>query len=444
MTSPDWRDWPDEKKALFKARLARETEARRTLWWASTCKPDCDGKPHPGAPARHGRGNQQPPSGSWFEWMMRSGRGFGKTRGGSEFVRDRVNKIARRVALVGRTAADVRDVMIEGDSGLLSVFPKWERPDYQPTKRRVTFYNGAQAFCYSSEEPDQLRGPQHDTAWLDEAASFYNLGAVLANYRMGLRLGPDPRAVITSTPRTTPEVRKLLSTPGVIVTGGSSYDNLDNLAPVYRERVLSLYEGTRLATQEIYGLLLEDVEGALWSQGLIDQYRIAPTQLPELVRVVVGVDPAVTSGEDADETGIVVVGKGIDGDFYVIEDKSGRFTPEGWAAEVSEAYRRNQADRVIAETNNGGDLVVSVINATRHLPVKKVTASRGKRTRAEPISALYEQGRVHHVGSLAVLEDQMATWTPGVGTSPDRMDALVWACTELGVGTARRGRVSAA
>jgi len=379
------------------------------------------------------RPKQLPPEGQWRVWLILAGRGFGKTRTGAEWVREQVERHGRRrIAIVGRTAADVRDVMVEGESGILSISPPWFRPVYEPSKRRLTWPNGAIATLYSADEPDLLRGPQHDAAWADELAAWRRPEA-WDNLMFGLRLGPDPRVVVTTTPRPVKLIRDLLKDPTTVVTRGSTYENAANLAPAFLEQIISRYEGTRLGRQELYGEVLDDVPGALWQRKRIDELRVS--EAPELVRVVVAIDPAVTNEEGSDETGIVVAGRGVDGHAYVLADKSCRMSPDGWARRAVKAFYDHEADRIIGEVNNGGDLVETVIRTVDpKVPYKAVRASRGKSVRAEPVAALYEQGKVHHVGTFDHLEDQLCQITPdgyqGSG-SPDRADALVWALTEL-------------
>jgi phage terminase large subunit-like protein len=441
----EWRDWSDDRKLALKERLADEVERRRTLWDCG--KAGCNGRPHEGALGPHARANQLPPKDKsefgWAEWLLMAGRGFGKTRSGAEFIRSRVRMGGpdHRVALIGRTAADVRDTMIEGESGLLSVYPRWERPKYEPSKRRIQFANGARAFCYSSDEPDQLRGPQHHTAWLDEVATFGHLGDVLSNYRMGLRLGRDPRAVMTTTPKVRPEIVNLVKDEDVVVTRGATYANLANLAPSFRRTVLSKYEGTRLGRQELDGELLDDVEGALWSLDTIDRFRVHVADLPSRFdRVVVAIDPAATV--TGDETGIVVVGS-LDNEYYVLDDQSMHASPDRWASVAINAAVKWGAWAIVAETNNGGDMVGSVVKAAGYRGrYQAVTATRGKRMRAEPIATLYERGQFHHVGVFPQLEEQQVTWTPDANWSPDRLDAMVWGATTLS--TRSRGFASVA
>jgi predicted phage terminase large subunit-like protein len=384
------------------------------------------------------RPNQLRPPGDWWQiWLLLAGRGFGKTRTLAEWVCEQAaSGQASRIALVAATAADARDVLVEGESGILAVAPPWCRPIYEPSKRRLTWPNGVIATTFSAEEPDRLRGPQHDAAVCDELASWSH-PETWDMLQFGLRLGRKPRCLIATTPRPTKLLRELLAREGhdVVVTRGSSYDNKANLAPAFFAQIVKKYEGTRLGRQELNAELLEDTPGALWSQGLIDGTRISAA--PELTRIVVAIDPAATSGEDADETGVVVVGQDKDGQGYVLADCSGRYTPIEWARIAISAYRTHHADRIVAERNNGGDMVEATLRMVdQNVPVTTVWASRGKVTRAEPISALYEQGRMHHVGTFPQLEDQMTNFTSdfdreAAGYSPDRLDAMVWAATEL-------------
>lgn len=364
------------------------------------------------------------------------------TRSGAEWIRERVESgIAKRIYLVGATAADVRDVMIEGESGLMAISSPWCRPRYEPSKRRVTWPNGAIGTTFSAEEPDRLRGPQADTAWGDEFAAWKYPDA-WDQLRFGLRLGGDPRAVITTTPRPTAEVRTLMADPTTAVTRGTTYENRGNLAAAFFAAVVKKYEGTRLGRQELDGAVLEDNPGALWTQSRIEALRVR--KAPEFRRIVVAIDPAVTSNAKSDETGIVVAGLGTDGHTYVLEDGSGKYTPDGWARFAVNRFKEWKADRVVAEVNNGGDLVETVIRSVdAHVPYRAVHAARGKQTRAEPIAALYEQGKVHHVGGFPALEDQMTTWDPATGEkSPDRIDALVWALSDLIVNSSPPASIS--
>jgi phage terminase large subunit-like protein len=378
------------------------------------------------------RPNQVAPPGEWLTWLILSGRGWGKTRTGVEWTISRARSNPRwRIALVARTAADVRDTMVEGESGILACSPPWFTPLWEPSKRRITWPNGAQATTFTAEEPDALRGPQHHDAWADELASWQYAQDTWDNLQFGLRLGTHPRVVVTTTPRPIKILRELISDPTTHITRGTTFDNAANLAPSQVAKLRAKYEGTRLGRQELGGEVLDDVPGALWTRALLDGYRVR--KAPELARVVVGVDPAVTSGEESCDTGIVVAGKGIDGQFYVLADRTCHLSPDGWARRSIVALDEFEADRIVAEVNNGGDMVEQTIRTARkNAPVRQVRASRGKRVRAEPIAALYEQGKVHHVGAFAEMEDQMVTFLPeGNEESPDRVDALVWALTEL-------------
>ncbi len=377
------------------------------------------------------RPSQLAPAGDWLVWLVLAGRGFGKTRVGAEWVRgDPMPAAGERIALVGRTAADVRDVMVEGESGILATCPPRYRPLYEPSKRRLTWPNGALATTFSADEPDLLRGPQHTRAWTDEIASW-NYPEAWDMLMFGLRLGAHPQVCVTTTPRPTPLIRGMLSSPNTAVTRGSTYENRANLAPSFFKHVITKYEGTRLGRQELNAEVLDDTPGALWTRERIEGSRVRAA--PDLARIVVAIDPAVTSAEGSDETGIICAGIGVNGHGYVLEDASMRGTPSAWAQAAVALYHSRRADRIVAEVNNGGEMVeLTIRTVDMQASYTAVHASRGKRTRAEPISALYEQGRVHHVGTFPALEDQMSTWVPDGGEpSPDRMDAAVWAFTEL-------------
>lgn len=366
-------------------------------------------------------------------WLILAGRGFGKTRTGAEWIRERVNSgQAKRIALVGRTAADVRDVMVTGQSGILNCYPEDRRPLYEPSKRRITFHNGAVAICYSSEKPDQLRGPQHDTVWADEAAAWAYPYATWDQLMFGLRLGQTPRCVVTTTPRPIQLIRDLVDSKTTHVTRGSTFSNRDNLAPAFFDQILDKYAGTSLGRQEIYAELLDEVPGALWTRATIDKHRVHQPP-PTLKRIVVAVDPAVSNSGTSDETGIVVAGLGSDDDFYVIEDATMKASVDKWARAVVFRYNRYKADRIVAESNQGGDLVEQILRQVDDsISVKLIHASKGKYSRAEPVASRYEQGRVHHIGIHAELEDQLCNYSPEfTKKSPDRLDALVYAITEL-------------
>ena len=374
------------------------------------------------------RPEQLPPAGDWTTWLFMAGRGAGKTRAGSEWVHQQVRDGAKRIALVGATASDCRDVMVEGESGLLATASPMDMPVYEPSRRRLTWPNGAIASTYSAEEPDRLRGPQHDAAWCDELAAWRH-AAAWPMMLLGLRLGESPRALVTTTPRPTKLVKELIGQPTTVVTRGSTYDNRENLAPSFLDSIIKRYENTRLGRQELQGEIIEDVEGALWTLMMLDELRV--DEPPDLERIVVAVDPAVSAHQDSDETGIVAVGIGVDGEGYVLADRSCRLSPDGWGRRVVGAYHDLEADRVVVESNQGGDLVVSLLaTVDPSVPVKRIHASRGKRLRAEPVAALYEQARVHHVGVFPELEDQMMSFTGDSGGADDRVDALVHGLTE--------------
>jgi predicted phage terminase large subunit-like protein len=383
------------------------------------------------------RPTQLPPDGNWSTWLLLAGRGFGKTRTGAEMVRSWVQRGYRRIALVAPTAGDARDVMVEGESGLLAISHPRDRPLYEPSKRRVTWPNGALATTYSADEPERLRGPQHDAAWCDELAAW-RYPEAWDMLMFGLRLGDDPRVVVTTTPRPVRLIRELLADETTVTTRGSTWDNRPNLAPAFLAQIVRKYEGTRLGRQELDAELLDDTPGALWTRAVIERDRVGHGKsLPELTRIVVAIDPAATSGEEADETAIIVAARDRSGHGYVLADLSGRHPPTEWARIAVRAYCHHDADRIIAEVNNGGEMVEATIRMIDpDVAYKAVRASRGKVTRAEPVAALYEQGRVHHLGAFPALEDQMCAFTSdfdrnAAGYSPDRVDALVWAMTEL-------------
>jgi predicted phage terminase large subunit-like protein len=384
------------------------------------------------------RPNQLPPDGDWHTWLVLAGRGFGKTRTGAEWIRARAESGRfTRFAIIGQTAADVRDVMIEGESGLLAISHPAFMPLYEPSKRRLTWPNGAMATTYSGDEPDQLRGPQNDSAWCDELAKWRFGQETWDNMEMGLRIGPRPQVVVTTTPRPIKLIKDLLADRMTVATRGSTYENLVNLAPSFAARIRDKYEGTRLGRQELMAEILDDVPGALWTRLLLDETRTGKP--PDLKRIVVAVDPEATSTDGSAETGIIVAALGIDGHGYILDDLTIRATPNGWASQAVAAYHKHKADRIIGEANQGGEMVESVIRSAAQAaggPVayKAVHASRGKQARAEPIAALFEQKRVHMVGAYPDLEDQLCSWVPGE-TSPDRLDAMVWALTELMLGT---------
>lgn len=393
------------------------------------------------------RPDQLEPEGpDWETWVALAGRGWGKTRTGAEWVRENVEgEKAKRIALVAATVGDYRRVMIEGESGILAVSRPDFMPIWEPSLYTLTWPNGAIATCYSSEKPDRLRGPQHDLAWCDELAAWKHAAETWDMLQFGLRLGERPRTLVTTTPRPIRVIRDLVKDPHTAVTGGPTYDNAANLSARFIRTVIRKYEGTTIGRQELHAELLSEVPGALWKRATIDANRVNPEDVPRFLRVVVAIDPAVTSGEKSDDTGIISVGLGTDFHAYVLRDDTCHVDPRSWARVAIDRYWELGADAIVAEVNNGGDLVgVVVAIEDPRVPVHEVHASRGKRTRAEPVSALSEQGRVHHVKypatqdasgriipALEDLEDQLCTWTQDDEDSPDRLDAYVWAITAL-------------
>jgi phage terminase large subunit-like protein len=336
------------------------------------------------------------------------------------------------VLLIAATPAEARDIMIEGESGLLFTGPPDERPEWFPANRLLKWRNGAVGHVRSGADPDGVRGLQGDTGWLDELAAWNYARETWDLAQFCFRLG-DPRICVTTTPKPIMLVRELLGMEGVVVSRGSTYDNIDNLAPAFIKQIISRYEGTNLGQQEIYAAVLDEAEDALWKRGTINETRCGLEAVPELERVVVAIDPAAKSNAESNETGIVVAARGVDKHGYLFEDLSGRFSPDRWARKAVDAFERHGGDRVVGEVNNGGEMVEHTLRTVApNVPFKAVHASKGKRTRAEPIAALYEQKRIHHVGLFEALEDQMCTWEPNSGQdSPDRLDATVWAFHEL-------------
>lgn len=356
------------------------------------------------------RPNQLPPEWDWYIWLLLSGRGYGKTRSGAELVRKWVREGFSPIALIGQTKADVRDTMVElGESAILNISPPWFRPEYEPSKRRLTWPNGVIAIIYSGDEPDQLRGPQHAKGWCDEPSKYKYPQETWDNFMFGLRIGDQPQAVVTTTPRPIPLIKTLVHDDRTAVTRGHTLENRANLAPDFLNYILSRYEGTRIGRQELAGEILDDNPDALWKRARIDELRVR--QYPDLVRIVVGVDPEAANTETSSETGIVVADiANVDGmtHGYILDDLTIKASPSNWATAAITGYYKFQADRIIGEVNNGGDMVEHTVNSVdSSVPFKQVRASRGKLVRAEPISALYEQGRVHHVGFFPELEDQM-------------------------------------
>jgi phage terminase large subunit-like protein len=362
-----------------------------------------------------------------------AGRGFGKTRLGAEWLAAKaVRNDEVRCAIVARTVADCRNVALEGVSGILAILRDYDAiEDYNKVLGRIILKNGSIIQSFGAEEPDKFRGYQNHFAWADELAAWQYEDS-WNQLQFGLRLGEHPQTVITTTPKPTKIIKSLIERESTLITRGSTFDNAANLSASALVELQNRYAGTRLGRQELYGEILDDNPGALWSRALIEKNRIKPADLPPLMRIVVGVDPAVTSGEDSDFTGIVTAGMTADGHYYILADDTLKASPQEWATKAVAAYDKHKADRMVAEVNNGGDLVIHLLQQVNvNIPVKKVTASRGKRVRAEPIAALMEQDRCHMVGYYAELEDQMCEWTPEDANSPDRLDAMVWALTEL-------------
>lgn len=384
------------------------------------------------------RPNQLAPEGDWDIWMMLAGRGFGKTRSGAEWVREQVLSGKKRIALIAETHKDLTEVMIEGDSGIISVFPDHQRPEYRKNPVQIKFHTGAVALGYNATRPDQLRGPQFDCAWSDELAKWRYARETWDQLQFGLRLGDHPQQIITTTPRPIELVKAILAGEEgkAHLTRGKTLDNASNLAKPFLTKIRKRYEGTRLGRQELNGEVLGDLPGALWRLDQIDLYRIArPEDIPEMQRILVAVDHAVTDGEESNEHGIIVAGITEEQTGVVLEDASVAGTPLKWARRAIAMHDKYAADGVVVEVNQGGDLVAQTLRSVRpELNIIEVRATRGKHVRAEPIAALYEQGRVFHAGTFTELEDQMTQMTDagfqGEG-SPDRTDALVWALTEL-------------
>ena len=409
--------------------LLQDKEAGKVPWLCDL--PGCDGAPHEGRWGKHARAAQRPPDGEWDVWMCLAGRGWGKTRVGAEWAILQARQYGRG-ALIGPTAADTRDVLVEGESGIMACAPATFRPVYEPSKRRLTYPNGAIQMCYSADEPNRLRGPQHHYGWFDELAAWRYM-ETWDMAQLGMRLGDHPKICVTTTPRPIPLVKQLLKDPMTVTVRGSTYDNLDNLAPTFRRAVVAKYEGTTLGRQELDAEVLEDLPGALVARRHIDENRITESQLPELVRIVVGMDPAGTG--TGDETGLSVVGAGPNGHMYVLADASEKLTPLRAASKAWALLESSGASLLVVEDNGGKDWIETVLKRAwkdngneGNPPLRRVNASHGKKLRAQPVAMRYEQGRVHHVGSFPELEDQLTTWIPEEDpASPDRIDAMVHA-----------------
>ena len=419
------RNLPDDEVASILKQLGPKKAAELQHDWGFWARPE-----------------QLEPDGNWNTWVALAGRGWGKTRAGAEWVRHRIRSGDKIVHCVAPTKGDVRRVMVEGDSGLLNVC--WEGdetyrgkhigyPVWSPTNNSLTWENGAKAVFFSAEDPERLRGPQAYSAWCDELCAWRNAQDTWDMMMFGLRLGRHPKVFVTTTPKTTKLIRNILGDEKTVISKGSTYDNAANLAGTFLDAVRKTYEGTRLGRQELYAEILDEASGALWNRGLLAKCEIDKDEVPTLNRIVVAIDPAVTANAESDMTGIIVAGVDVNGTAYVLEDHTGRYTPQQWASKAIQLYRDHMADRIVAERNQGGDMVRHTLHTEDEtVPVKLVHASRGKMARAEPVSALYEQGKVKHVRGLNDLEDQMVQWEPlGSIGSPDRLDALVWALTDL-------------
>tara|TARA_R100000329_G_scaffold141116_1_gene123711 strand:- start:107 stop:1345 length:1239 start_codon:yes stop_codon:yes gene_type:complete len=380
------------------------------------------------------RSKQLKRRGDWNIWLILAGRGWGKTRTGAmDIILYALMHPNVRCAVVAPTSGDLRRVCFEGVSGIVNNIPHECYKDglnsYNKSTSEIELFNGSKIMGFSASEPDRFRGSQYHRAWCDELASWRYPDA-FDQLQFGMRLGQRPQTLITTTPRPTNIIKSLMDRKDVLLVQGNTFENKDNLADsaldLFRER----YEGTRLGRQELYAEILEDFEGALWTYSQIDATRV--DTVPEMSRIVVGIDPAVTANENSDETGIVVAGRGVDDRFYILEDLSGKHTADNWGRIAINAYYRHKANMLIAETNNGGDLVGRLIRSIdTTVKYKSVTATRGKILRAEPISALYEQKKVSHCGIFKQLEDQMCSYNGHSKKSPDRLDALVWALTDL-------------
>lgn len=418
---------PEELTQTLKHLTEAEAEALLHDWQALWARP-----------------NQLAPPGDWRIWLLCAGRGFGKTRSASEWARQQLVEMPGcRLAIVARTYTDATMTCVEGESGLLACLAPAEKKGLQWNRSlgEGILGNGSRWQVFTSEKPDALRGPQFHIMWADELAAWEKHRAAWEQVPYVVRLPWTPdakragRVVVSTTPRPVKEIRELLKSPEVAVTRGTSFENWKNLNALTQEKLAAL-RGTRMGRQELMAELLDDVPGALWTRATIEKSRVQAA--PEMSRIVVGVDPAVTSGEDADETGIIAAGKGVDGHFYVLKDTTCRLSPDGWARRAVGLYEELGADRIVAEVNQGGELVERIVRSvSKTVAYKAVRATRGKRVRAEPIAALYEQGKVHHVGGdLEKLEDQLCTYAPdNFEGSPDRLDALVWALTELSEGS---------
>ena len=399
--------------------ISADTRASARVYWAGV----------------QARPDQIEPEGEWGTWLIQSGRGWGKTRTGSEWiVWQAVNNPNTRWAVVAPTYSDVRDTCIEGVSGIRAVLDRYRMSgNWNRSLGEVILKNGSRIKLFSADQPERLRGPQHHGAWVDELAAWRYMEECWNQLKFGLRLGEHPKIVATTTPKPSKFLKMIAEDPQTVVTRGSTFDNAANLSGQALIELKLRYEGSRMGRQELYGELIEDVEGALWTAKNLEETRVL--KAPEMERIVVGVDPAMSNTEDSDHTGIITVGKGVDGEFYVLADHTTKGTPDQWARQAAIAFYSAKADHIIIEVNQGGDLNEAVLRTVDpDLPIRKVHATRGKRIRAEPVSALSEQHRVHLVGNHQDLEDELTGWSPESADSPDRLDAFVWAMTALMTG----------
>lgn len=453
----EWKKWDQKSKDKFLARLM-DAERPKRVWYCKVGR-KCDGKPHAGYDYPHARGDQWPPVGTdWLTWLLKGGRGSGKTRSGAEWVRY-MSQLHERGSIIGPTVGHVRSVMVEGDSGLLAVFANAKvSAMFEPSKRQITIpcecrkdaiiplhLNGHIIQLFTGDEPERLRGPQHAYVWLDEPAHFKLIDAVWDNMMFGLRLGKRPVVLCSTTPLPTKWMKTLIAEEDTVSVTVSTYANMDNLAPSFKKVMLKKYEGTRLGRQELHGEVLDDIKGALWTWSMIEEDRVTPTvdedgnlvggiKKEDMDRIIVAIDPAGTSSKKRDETGIVVIGRKGE-HYYVLADYSDHYTPDGWAKKAWYAYDLWEADLIVAEKNYGGEMVLSTLrNVRTDGKVDLVTSRRGKELRAEPVVGLYEQHRVHHTGLFGELEQQMCEWVPGASDSPDRVDALVHGIVKLSEG----------
>jgi phage terminase large subunit-like protein len=426
-----FKNWKpkDQEAALDAVKKIQEAQ-----WLPFFCPdPTCDGEPHgKDWQFQHARADQRPPKWSedWLTWLLMSGRGAGKTRTGSE-VTNKATNIVPRIALIGATGPDLRETMIEGPSGILACAPPGQMPTWEPSRRRLTWPNGCVAQGYSGEEPDRIRGGNFGLAWIDEPAHIDLIAEVWANLTLALRIGKNPHAILTTTPKPIKWIKELMADKRTITTRVSTYANLQNLSPVFRQTILDSYEGTRWGRQELHGEVLEDVEGSLWKADMF--HYVEPNKLPEFERIVIAVDPAGSANKRSDETGIIVLGL-KEKVIYVLADYTGKYTPAGWAKMSHKAFDDWSADCIVAEKNYGGEMVKHTLESqSLYARIVMVHSRRGKELRAEPIVGLYEKERVLHVsdGTLIELENEMVEWVPGKGASPNRIDAMVHGATEL-------------